>query len=238
MKIITLVTKRSVRETLKELRYKKYYSSSEFHPGDVIEIIDGNKKSPAIILKSEPASAYKQQIRDGSLDISKPKFSKTGEFANGVVVCSFSMDDIRKYLKDPALAHKTDNKILKDFFPKKKPVQNKEPKKVSATSDGTLSTLSLDRYKQTDKTHHSELQLFVDEVRKYFGEQARFGQGSFSYYLGFCKKIPMTDLWQMFGEAKQSRKNHEGQKKLFWWKIGQHLRGPKDDTEIDNTKNN
>jgi len=194
MKIITLCTKRSVRETVKELKYRKYYSSTDLTPGDMIEIIDGNKKSPALILKSEPASNYKQAIRDGSMDISKPKFSKTGPYANGGLIEKFSMDDIRKYLKDPTLAHKTDDKNLKEFFPKTRPKMVVEEKKIAATTDGTMSTLSMDRYRQKPKTHHNELQLYVDEVRKYFGEEARFGQGSFSYYLGFCKKIPMPEV--------------------------------------------
>jgi hypothetical protein len=45
----------------------------------MIEIIDGNKKNPAIVLKSEPATNYKEEIRAGLLDIKKLKLSKTGQ---------------------------------------------------------------------------------------------------------------------------------------------------------------
>ena len=226
MKIITCITKRSVRETVRELRFKKYYAQGNYTPGDVIEIIDGNRKSPTIILKSESTDKYKQDIRSGTLDVQKLKFSKTGAHADGVVVSQYPMSDIRRYLKDSSLAHKTNDPFLKNFFPKKKNLSPpRAEKKIKATSDGTLSTLSIDRYTQAVKTHHSELQLFVDECRNYFGEKARYGQGSFSYYLGFCKKIPMLDLWQMYGEAKQAKnKTRFEQKKLFWWKIGQFLK--------------
>lgn len=223
MNIITLVTKRSVRETERHLRYKKYYSSATYTPGEMIEIIDGRRKSPAIVLKAENASAYKQEIRDGSLVAEKMQLSKTGEHKDGIVIESFSIQDIKQYLKDPSLVHQTGNTNLTTFFPKKR--TQKSASKISATKDGSLSTLSLDRYSNQTKTHSTELQLFVDEVRTYFNEKARYGQGSFSYYLGFCKKIPLQDLWQMFGEAKQAKnKTRFEQKKLFWWKIGQYIK--------------
>ena len=227
MQIITLVTKRSVRETDTSRRYRRFYSTQKIKPGSMIEIIDGNRKSPAIILKNEPSSVHKQAIRDGSLHITKLRLSRSGNFKNGTVVDSFPLSEIKKYLKDPNLAKATGNPHLSSFFPSKRKTSGKA-RDIPATQDGQLTTLSLDRYRHQTKTHSTELQLYVDEVRTYFQENARYGKGSFSYYLGFCKKIPLQDLWQIFGEAKQAKnKTRFEQKKLFWWKIGQYLRATK-----------
>lgn len=224
MKITTIVSKRSVREIEKDRRFRKFYSLKEYAPGDAIEIIDGGKKTPALILKQESAEPYKQAIRDGSLTVEKLPLSKTGDHAQGVVLHTHSMDEIRTYLKDSAKAQSSTDDFLKSFFPKKR-TPAARAKQHKATKDGTLSTLSMDRYTQSTRTHSTELQLFVDEVRTHFKETARYGQGSFSYYLGMCKKIPMQDLWQMYGEAKQARgKTRFEQKKLFWWKLGQYLK--------------
>lgn len=224
MNIITLCTTRSLRETQKDRRYIPYYSSIDYQPGDMIEIIEARKKALAIVLKVASARAFKQEIRDGSFDISKLNFSKTGPHATGIVIDHFPIDQIKRVLKNPLLYKEIKDKKLRSFFPHKRSPQTHPAKHPSATSGETLQSLSIDRYKQTGATHHTELQLFVDEARTYFGEKNRYGIGSFSYYLGLCKKIPMHDLWRIYGEAKQSRKSIINQKKLFWWKIGQYVR--------------
>ena len=221
MNIITLITKRSLRESIRELRYKKFYSRETFTAGDCIEIIDANKKSRAIIIQVEDASVYKQPIRDGSVEIKKIPLSKTGPHQGGAIVDTVAIEVVKKCLADYRIV--TDPatpQIIKDIFPKEKQKRS-SPKKSPISMDN----LSIDRYLEQKPTHTTELQLFVDDARTYFGEQARYGQGSFSYYLGICKKIPTRDLWLLYGEAKQARgKTRFEQKKLFWWKVGQYLK--------------
>ena len=83
MNIFTIITKKSVREPAKEKKFLKFFSTRNFSAGNMIEIIDGNKKSPAIILKSESASNLKEEIRSGNLEIKKIKFSKMGDKCRG-----------------------------------------------------------------------------------------------------------------------------------------------------------
>lgn len=222
MKIISLITKRSCRET-DPLRQKKlFFSNHQLVVGDVIEIIDGNKKSPAYIVNIEGAAVYKQAIRSGELELSNIKFSKTGEYAQGVTITSYNKDLFVSYLKNPNLAHETDDPFLKDFFPKKR--KKKAVAKKTIKKADSFSSLSVDKYFGNKKEHHSEMHELVDTIRKYFGETARYGQGSFSYYLGFFKKIPNYMIQQMFEEAKRSPKGIDGQRKIFWWKVGQYVK--------------
>lgn len=75
---------------------------------------------------------------------------------------------------------------------------------------------------------HSERHYLVNEIRSYFGEKAKKGKGSFSFYLGFFKRIPEFTIYQYWAEVKESRKSIKDQQKLFWWKIGQFLKEKKD----------
>ena len=72
---------------------------------------------------------------------------------------------------------------------------------------------------QTQKnTHlHSELHLLVDEARNLFGETATKGKGSFSFYLGFFKRMGVQKVRQLLSEVKDSNIDNPG--KLFWWKV-------------------
>ena len=66
---------------------------------------------------------------------------------------------------------------------------------------------------------HSELHLLVDEVRTLFGETATKGKGSFSFYLGFFKRLGVQKVRQILAEVKQS--NAEDPKRLFWYKVAE-----------------
>lgn len=68
---------------------------------------------------------------------------------------------------------------------------------------------------------HSELHLLVDEARTLFGETAKKGPGSFSFYLGFFKRLGVKEIRQLLAEVKESKVDNPG--KLFWWKIKQKL---------------
>ncbi len=80
--------------------------------------------------------------------------------------------------------------------------------------------------KQEAKGIHSALHQFVAELRKEFGETATKGVGSFSYYLGFIKRLGLSEAYRIRAEIKQSEAHTP--KKLFWWKVGQELKKRKE----------
>lgn len=69
---------------------------------------------------------------------------------------------------------------------------------------------------------HSDLHLLVDEVRAQFGETAKKGPGSFSFYLGFFKRLGTKRVREILAEVKESKIDHPA--KLFWWKIKQETK--------------
>ena len=172
-------------------------------------------------MKVEDAKDLKQEIRKGEIEIKKLKLSKTGEFANGKIIDKFDLSEIKKFLKNPESAQKSENKNIKDFFPKKRKKRIlASPKsfalKSSKTGTAEISELlSFEKIINREKTYNSEMQELVDEIRTYFGEKAVRGEGSFSYYIGFFKKIPLSQIRQFFGEVKQTKKSTFDKKKLF-----------------------
>jgi len=66
---------------------------------------------------------------------------------------------------------------------------------------------------------HSDLHLLVEEVRHKFGETATKGVGSFSFYLGFFKRLGVQKVRRILAEVEQAKVDHP--EKLFWWKIKQ-----------------
>jgi len=69
---------------------------------------------------------------------------------------------------------------------------------------------------------HSELHALVDEVRIQFGETAKKGKGSFSFYLGFFKRLGVNKVRQILAEIKQS--GAEDEKRLFWYKVAKEFK--------------
>lgn len=220
MKILTLLTKRSVREVAKERKFVKFYSLKDFAAGDMIEIITANKKTPTIVLKSEDAREYKEEIRSGNMEIQKLVFSKTGENASGVVYDHFDIADIKKYLKKPVEAKKSENKNISGFFPRvntKKVVEKKKSKKSydEEREVSGIGDLMTKKILEREKTYNNPMQELVDTIRKYFYENARFGFGSFSYYIGMFKNLPLRDVEQIFAETKILKKRNFEKKKIF-----------------------
>ncbi len=121
------------------------------------------------------------------------------------------------------------NKITPDFVKKKFKLNFSQslnqPNKRTKEIKNINELLSTQRVKKISL--HSEKHYLVDEIRNYFGETALRGTGSFSFYLGFFKKIPETVIYQYWSEVKNSRKSLKDQQKLFWWKIGQFLKEKK-----------
>lgn len=72
---------------------------------------------------------------------------------------------------------------------------------------------------------HSELHLLVDEARSLFKETATKGKGSFSFYLGFFKRLGVNKVRQLLAEVKESKGDNPG--KLFWWKVRENLKNKK-----------
>lgn len=229
MNILTILTKKSVREPAKEKKFLKFYSTQNFCPGNMIEIIDGNKKSPAIVLKSEPASNLKEEIRMRNLEIKKLKFSKTGENAEGKIIDNFQISEIKFFLKNPNEAKKSNNKNTKDFFPRKniKHFSSSTPKKKKNGEVSKISELlekNIEKILNKEKTYHNPMQERIDKIRKYFYENSRYGYGSFSYYIGMFKQVPEREIDQIFAEVKQAKKSTFDKKKLFWYRIGKYIK--------------
>lgn len=225
MKILTLLTKRSVREVTKNRKFLKFFATSEFEVGDMFELIEGNKKSKAIVLKVENVTDLKEEIRSGKVEVLKLKLSKTGDFKEGKVIEKFDISEIKKYLKNPFLIKECTNKNLKTFFPNKREKKKVEVVKKSSGSVNSISNLlSNSDILNREKKYHSKMQEQVDTIRNYFGENATFGYGSFSFYIGMFKQVPEYKINEFFAEAKQSRKANFEKKKEFWFKMGRYIK--------------
>lgn len=76
---------------------------------------------------------------------------------------------------------------------------------------------------------HSQLHFIVDEIRKDFGETAKKGKGSFSFYLGLLKNMPIPIIYKWLGLIKESKnlKKPEAKRKIFWWYYAQYRKNRK-----------
>ena len=70
------------------------------------------------------------------------------------------------------------------------------------------------------KKIHSELHDFIAETRRMFGETNTKGVGSFGFYLGRLRNIPVQTLYMLRAESLQP--NVREPCRMFWWKI-KHL---------------
>ena len=59
MQVLKVITKKSVREIVPELRTKYFYTAADFKPGQMIELVEG-KKSPAIVVQIMTMEKLKQ----------------------------------------------------------------------------------------------------------------------------------------------------------------------------------
>lgn len=80
---------------------------------------------------------------------------------------------------------------------------------------------ALKRYAPTPKVLpkgvHTELHEVIFKMREQFGEKNKTGVGSFGYYLGRLKNVPLSTIYMWLSEIKQGRDiRNEG--KVFWWK--------------------
>ncbi|MFA5010306.1 MAG: hypothetical protein WC553_03760 [Patescibacteria group bacterium] len=77
-------------------------------------------------------------------------------------------------------------------------------------------TLEGIKYKRNPHLH-SDLHLLVEEVRQKFGETATKGVGSFSFYLGFFKRLGVQKVRRILAEVEQASVDHP--EKLFWYLV-------------------
>ena len=84
-----------------------------------------------------------------------------------------------------------------------------------------LNSLNIKQFKKQKPNQrlHSELHVLIDEIRKEFGEvHIKKGKGSFGFYLGLLRNVPITMIWQWRSEIRQSDLTGE-LGKLFVWKV-------------------
>jgi len=214
--------------------------------------IQKSKKKPALVIQIEDLEKNKFFLRKNKILVKKLETSPYLIFLKKDIVKLlllisekkkislrdtfqkiFSKRDLQKLNKLSPLLEKKQfpvekftQKITPDFIKKKFKLDlpqtlnqfNRRSKEIKNISE----LLSAQRTKKIFL--HSEKHYLVDEIRNYFGETASKGNGSFSFYLGFFKKIPTTILYQCWSEVKNSRKPLKNQQKLFWWKIGQYFK--------------
>lgn len=233
---------------------KLFFRSTQFSIGHIVFVPfpDSNdKEKPALVTESIYAKNAKQFLRKSSIEIEKIKNPDSLKILEPEIIqeiikkslkikktLTFSLNEIfplatRKELNkisknenlDEALnsTKKIDtaliNKKLKKFLPKKESSLKK--------NYGIKNISDLLKTPKEKTKLHSEKHYLVDEIRKYFGENSTKGKGSFSFYLGFFKKIPENIIYQFWSEVKNSRLPIQKQQKIFWWKIGQYLKNQK-----------
>lgn len=127
-----------------------------------------------------------------------------------------NLENIQKFTNDKLTPIFINKKILG-----RRTSKSERPEKSKGIQ--TIEVI-LSKPKKEKTSIHSEKHYLVNEIRNYFNETAKKGVGSFSFYLGFFKKIPEGTIYQYWSEVKGSRKSTKDQQKLFWWKIGQYLK--------------
>lgn len=90
------------------------------------------------------------------------------------------------------------------------------PKRITVPD---VEKLMGQRQEEKSKANVSELHEFILTARKEFNETAKKGDGSFSFYLGILKRVPVSTLYQFLGESKGADKPTNN----FWWRVGNYL---------------
>jgi hypothetical protein len=88
-------------------------------------------------------------------------------------------------------------------------------KPIQKTLTFDLSRYLPNKNAKPERYIHSELHEFVKKARETFGETADKGVGSFAFYLGLLKKVPVHTLYMWLGDAKECS-TREIMRKRFW----------------------
>lgn len=230
-----------------------YFSTQNFLAGSIIFAPLNKKDRSAMVIESKTLEDVKYFIRKNKIKIEKIN-SKTEIklFKKDILELLKIASEKTSTPIEEILQKITPKKILQELnkiTPDKKDVENiqkftdqisveliKNKLKISPQKNNFKkekevasinSIISLKNLEQKKLSLHSEKHYLVNEIRNYFGETSKKGVGSFSFYLGFFKKIPQKIIYQYWSETKQSRKSISSQQKIFWWKIGQYLKEKK-----------
>ncbi|MFH0845777.1 MAG: hypothetical protein V1851_00015 [Patescibacteria group bacterium] len=233
-----------------------FFSSHDFPNGSIILIPYGTKEKPALVIDNIDSKKQKLFLRQNKEVLKSIKNPFVLEIFNPLLFSEIQTKSIKinfdiKQSLEKILPKKTLEKI--NNLSEKTPLEKieslkKDLSKITSQSITTKLKKFLpkkeehlprkefqnigDLLKKETKTNtkiHSEKHFLVNEIREYFGEKASKGKGSFSFYLGFFKKIPEATIYQYWSEVKQSRLPTSKQQKIFWWKIGQYLKSKKSD---------
>ena len=98
------------------------------------------------------------------------------------------------------------------------PYAEHEPRAPKSIADMLASHTP--KVKALPKGIHSELHEVIAKMRKDFGETATKGVGSFGFYLGLLKNVPLTNIyrWLADAEGRPSINTPTKKAKNFWWK--------------------
>ncbi len=207
------------------------------------------QEKPVLIIDITNVKSKKQFLRKTNIPVNKSLNSYEFKLFSSDIIkdiglktskikkpLEFSLDklftkNIKKELN--SITEKSDKTIIKnyikkinpDFISQKLKPFLKQKKVVKIKTRGIHNIKSLLPIEKINKNRlHSEKHYLVDEIRKYFNETAKKGKGSFSFYLGFFKRVPEAVIYQYWAEVKESRQSTKNQLKLFWWKIGKFLK--------------
>jgi len=223
-----------------------FFSTQNFSVGSIIFIpYSKSNQKPALIIKIKDLKKEKFFLRKNKVTVRKLNDSPELNLLNKEIIKLILLISEKRNLPVEAviskiLTKKTISQINK-LTPKsdvniniqkvtvnfiknkfKKPIR-KEPLQNKSAKNGIRNIRDLLPVMTKEKTSlHSEKHYLVNEIRSYFSETAKKGKGSFSFYLGFFKRLPEASIYQYWAEVKESRKPIKDQQKLFWWKIGQH----------------
>ena len=90
------------------------------------------------------------------------------------------------------------------------------PKAMGSLMENALARATTPKKR---KGIHSELHQVIAQMRRDFDETAKKGVGSFGFYLGILKNVPLTNIYRWLGDIESSKNlNTPTQKaKVFWW---------------------
>lgn len=77
---------------------------------------------------------------------------------------------------------------------------------------------------------YSPLHEFVAKARKQFGETAKKGKGSFGFYLGLLKPLPVSVLYLWLADINDSPNlsSPESKRKVFWWRYAENRKASRE----------
>ncbi|OGD70359.1 hypothetical protein A3I18_01095 [Candidatus Campbellbacteria bacterium RIFCSPLOWO2_02_FULL_35_11] len=226
-----------------------FFSPCDFSVGSIILTPLTKTGRPALIIAIDDLDKNKSFVRRNKIKVTKINSDFEAKFFGPETIKFIKLVSEKKklpvnnilqiiistkILKElSGLKQKSDLKNINEFvsevdndYIKRKILSTNKPEAENNRKNTDIETIGsiLNSARKKKSSIHSEKHYLVDEIRNYFGEKNKSGVGSFSFYLGFFKKIPEKKIYQLWSEAKQTKKPVRDQQKIFWWKIGQYLK--------------